>query len=538
LQSIAYFLGSRRVIARRLVKGPAEFRQQLQQRGPTFIKMGQFLALRPDLIPQAYCDELMHLFDQVPPFSWEQARAILKEDLLAEPTELFAYINPRPVASGSLAQTHLARLKNGTEVAVKIQRPNIQSQVLRDLSHTRLLTRVLDSSGATQIAPPQDIIHELTEWMLREVDFSNELTNLTRLYRLTADSSIQKVPQPYPHLCTNRVITLEFLHGVPFSELLLQLRSDDSPLSERLGVPDIDPNRLAENLIIASFTQIFRYQFFHADLHPGNLLALPGNVIGFVDFGLCDELADMVRERQMHYISAVFSNDAEQMFSALTEILIPDVETDINAFRRDFLVEVRTSTSRKPTNGQFEDQASNAKEPSPIVQAMVGVMRVARQHKLRVPPRILSMYRTLFTAETVAYQLGADVDLRLVGREFFRRSQVDETLRILEPADFQSFAMNLLALGRDAPGQIQQILTELSDGRFALNVYASESSRIVRDRNRRVRLLVTAILSVSVTLLLARPTLPELFGISLAWPLAGVLVLLYIWIFIQWRQLR
>lgn len=136
--------------------GPAGFRKKLQRLGPIFIKLGQFLALRPDLLPQEYCDELMGLFDRVSPFSPQEAFAILREDVGREPTELFAHLNPRPIAAGSLAQTHVARTKDGIEVAVKIQRPNIRAMVLRDLGRARSIARVLKLSGASLIVSPDE----------------------------------------------------------------------------------------------------------------------------------------------------------------------------------------------------------------------------------------------------------------------------------------------------------------------------------------------------------------------------------------------
>ena len=148
------------------------------------------------------------------------------------------------------------------------------------------------------------------------------------------------------------------------------------------------------------------------------------------------------------------------------------------------------------------------------------------------------MYRTLLTAETVAHQLGTDVNIRSVGQQFFTRLQIEYALRALEPESIQSISLSLLDLWRDAPGQVHQLLTELSEGRFALNASVSESTRSASHQNRRVRMIVMSIVSVGIAILLTRPALPELFGISFAWPLSAALLLaLYHWIFIQWKRL-
>lgn len=524
-------------ITGRLLGGPAGFRRQLEQLGPVFIKIGQYLALRPDIISQEYCDELMGLVDQVPPFPWQEAKRILTEDLGDEPTEIFASIDQKPVAAGSLAQTHVAYLKDGTKLALKIQRPNIRTMVLRDLGRARLMGRLLELSGASLIVSPQEIVEELTVWLMEEMDFVNELANVTRLYHLTTRSRIEKVPRPYPALSSPRVIATEYLSGVPVSELLLTFRSDRLNKAERVEALEIDINRLAENLITASLTQIFRYHFFHADAHPGNLMALPGNVIGFVDFGLCDELDERMRKRQISYLSAVYSRDPERIFKAITEILIPSEKTNIEAFRRDFLAEITAKKRKGRMNGQHIGGVPSNLERSPIAEEMTRVMRVARRHGLQIPPRVLSMYRTLFTVETVAHHLGTEVSLMSVGQEFFTTLQTEEALRALKLNNIQASVISSLALLSDSPHQLQQILTDLADGRSSLSVYTSESPKVRCDHNQRTRLVVAAILSVGIALLLTKPELSEQLGLPLEWPLSGALILLYLWILIQWWRL-
>src|SRR5688572_3338802 len=204
-----------RSFVERIVNGPVGFRRRLERLGPVFVKIGQFLALRPDLLPQEYCDELMYLTDRVPAFHWEQAKAILKEDLREEPGEIFSYINPNPVAAGSLAQAHVARLKDGREVAVKIQRPNIETQIWQDLKRARRFARLLEMSNSSFIVSPNEVVEEFAKWLKQETDFNHELKNLTRLYNLAANSKFQKIPEPFPEFSSARVLTSEYIRGVP-----------------------------------------------------------------------------------------------------------------------------------------------------------------------------------------------------------------------------------------------------------------------------------------------------------------------------------
>ncbi len=512
----------------------AQFVKLLQRLGPIFIKAGQFLALRPDLLPQEYCDELLKLVDRVPPFPWAEAEAILTRELGRSPSELFVYFNRRPVAAGSLAQVHFARLKDGSEVAVKVQRPNIEAAVRRDLKRARLIANLLEKSGAAFIASPRAVAEELRDWMLREIDFRRELTNMARLRRLAADSAFQRIPLPYPAYSTSRVLTAQFLHGIPVSSVLQELRSSAAGTRPpRIAQREVDCQRYAERLLIATLTQMFRYQFFHADLHPGNLLILPGDVVGFVDFGLCDELDEAVRQSQFRYLAAVYSGEPSGMFRALTEILIPSDLTDMEAFRRDFLAETQILAAKISA----KDGDGAQVERSPIAAYLIGVMRAARRNRLQVPTRILAMYRALLTVETVANQLGLQEGLRQVGSRFFGGLRKEVLVREFDPESLDRIAVSLLSLKRNAPAQLQGILRDVADGNLRLNVNVSDSPRKSHAENQRARLLTLAIVSVSIALLLTIPNLPKVWGIPLVFPLSAGLVVVYLWSLVLWRKL-
>jgi ubiquinone biosynthesis protein len=415
---------------------------------------------------------------------------------------------------------------------VKIQRPGIRERVVRDLSRARVLARVLEAGRVSAVVPPREVVEELTSWMLEELDFAHELANVTRLYELAANSAVERIPRPYPELSTALVLTTDYVPGIPFSELLLSLRSGTPQERGRIAASGVDVDRLAENLIRATLTQMFRYRFFHADLHPGNLLALPDDTVGFVDFGLCDELDETVGERQTRYLEAVYARDVDRMFAALVEILVPAEETDIAAFRRDFSAETRTYLGRIGSSSEHATEGAR----SPIADWMVAVMRVARRHGMRLPSRVLSMYRALLTAESVAHQLGARADLRTVGRDFFRALRLDELAQGFDPNDVQAAALTWLSLVRDGPGQLQQLLSELSSGRYALTVNMTESPRTARARDRRARLVSTAVLAATVSTLVVAAAVADVSR-GWTWVLLGVLAVVYAAIGWQWRRL-
>ena len=493
------------------------------------MKIGQFLALRPDLLPQAYCDELMRLLDRATPFPWAEAERLLRAELGDALDMEFASIDPVPVAAGSLAQVHLGSLLDGTKVAVKILRPGIADQIARDLRRARHLARLLDLSRMRLVIAPQEVVEEIGGWLSQEIDLAHELSNLNRLRELTRVSPIQRVPRPYPALSTPRVLTAGYMGGLRFSELL----AGHTPgLDTRLRELDIDTAVLATNLLEATLVQIFEYKFFHADLHPGNLIALPDGVIGYIDFGLCDRLAETVRQRQLQYLTAIYERDVGAMFRALTRVLIPTDETDMEAFRADFFAVAMAYLARADDGTKAEPG-----ERSPIAEWMVRVVQSARRHRLRIPPNILTMYRSLLTAETVARRLNEHANLRRVA-EFFERLRLADALESLHPEQLKPMMYDLLTLCREAPRQLQQVLADAAEGRLAAMIETSESALTRRNRNRRTKFIVTAVLSVGLSVSLSRPGSLVMFGVSLAGPLATLLVLVYASLWWQWRRLR
>jgi ubiquinone biosynthesis protein len=528
-------------LTERLIGGPEGLRRLLERLGPTFIKVGQFLALRPDLIPREYTEELLRLLDDVEPFDWAEAATIIEQDL-GDPATVFRFINPRPTAAGSIAQVHLADLFDGTRVAVKVVRPGIADRVRIDLRRARVIARLLRLARVDLIASPRELVAELESWLLREIDLRNELDNISRLRRLARNSTTQVIPKAYPEFSSARVLTAEYIQGIPLNEILRALDSGGEREIRRRGW-EIDLEVLAENLIEATLRQIFRYRFFHADVHPGNLIVLPNSTIGYIDFGLCEEIDENIRGEQVQYLTTLYTGDVQRMFRALLDVLVPSEYADVDGFRADFVAETTKWLSRLDEvtgNGAAERRGPGTrKSDSPITQLMVAVMRSARRHRFIVPARLLAMYRTLLTAETIASRLSRNVNLRTVGREFFVSLQVDDALEKLTPDSLRIAFPQVLTLLRDSPTRLNQLLAELTDGHFTLRVDLADDPRTTRAKNRRTRLLTTAILSVGVASLIGGVSaLPTLGVVPIRGILLVVLLLLYASIWIQWRAMR
>ena len=296
-----------------------------------------------------------------------------------------------------------------------------------------------------------------------------------------AGSDPLRLPRPYPRLSGRRVLTVEYLEGVPFSELLRTVRHGEP---ERLGAMGFDRNLLARNLLGAVCEQIFRWRVFHADTHPGNLIALPGNAVGFVDFGLVDRLDPTVHAGLSRYLTALFRGDAERIEQGLREVLTATDASDADGFSDEIRAAVRQwrSTDAAPEPGRR----------TPLATLMIRALEAARRHGFGVPPSALAMYRSLLTAEMVARQLAPEADLRGVARQFFADLALSEALEALYPDRVKAALVDLAGLVRDLPGDLQQIVSALAEGRLPVKLQTSESRLDRRLGAIKARLLTTA----------------------------------------------
>ena len=496
-------LGARNVTPQRL-------RAMLERLGPTFVKIGQYLALRPDILDEAYCAELMKLVDRVPVDGIAVARATIEAELGAPVEAHFLWLARQPIASGSLAEVYEARTLEGRDVALKVQRPGMEARIGRDLKRLRWLMRFLAASGVV----PRDLAAELSatlrRWLYEEIDFERERLNLARIRRLCRDSETIRVPRPHAALSTRRLLCAQMLRGVPFSVLLRHVR-EGRP--ERIAALGID--------------QIFRHRLFHADSHPGNLLALADNRIGFVDFGLVETLEPTLERGLFSYVRAIYLNDVEAMIAGLDEILVPGELADRDGFRRAFLEENR--------RWQLARSGPRVAGQTPLGRYMMAVLRAARRHDLRLPAGILSIYRSLLTVEMVANQLSPDVDLGSVGRDFFARLQRDALLRLPEPEEVQSEILTLLDLLREGPRRLDRILADLAADRFRLQVEQALSPADRKRRAAEARLVSASILFVGLSVAAASVAALAPWPAPLAaW---AVLALHLGWIATLWRRL-
>lgn len=355
--------------------------------GATFVKLGQILSTRPDLLPAPLIVELKTLQDQVPPIPFADVRAIVRAELGAEIETYFDGFDPEPLASASIAQVHRARIKDtDTEVVVKVQRPNLKAQIEADLEIMGFLARVLEANfPEARLYSPAGIVDEFDKAIRKEIDFTREVEHIERFQRNFAGNDWVHFPTPYEALSTSRVLTLELIVGTKISEITRDT---------------FDVDRVVKTGLDTILQMIFADGFFHGDLHPGNLLVRRDNVLCLIDFGLCGRLTSRQREALIDMIAGLASYDFAAVARMFWRIGVrgPDSTQDYEAFEADVVEFLER---------QFAGKTVKEIEMSSFFRDLI---TLALKHRVRMPPDTMT-FKAIITMEGVAKDLVPDLDL-------------------------------------------------------------------------------------------------------------------------------
>jgi ubiquinone biosynthesis protein len=488
-------------------------RLALEELGPIFVKFGQALSTRPDLLPADIAVELAKLQDQVPPFPGTEARAIIDRAYGRPLAEVFASFDEQALAAASIAQVHAATLRSGQEVVVKVLRPDMAQIIGRDLEVLHALAALAQRYWVEgRRLRPMEVVREYEKTVLDELDLMREAANTAQLKRNFAGSSLLYVPEVYWDFCRVNVMVMERIHGVPISDVA-RLRS------LKTNIP-----KLAENGVEIFFTQVFRHNFFHADMHPGNIFVLvedPENPrYAAVDFGIVGTLSP----RDQYYLAenflAFFDRDYHRVAKLHVESGWVPPETRVDEF------ESAVRTVCEPIfNKPLKDISFG--------QVLLRLFEAARRFNMEIQPQLVLLQKTLLNIEGLGRQLYPELDLwktaQPIMREWMRervsgRAIVDR-LRTQLP--------ELAEAAKTLPQLVQGMIQQAADGRFRLQVESpgiEELKRTVRETNaRRDAITVAGVLLLGGIVWLAIDHNPDWPGWLLT--AAGT-----IWLFNVWRR--
>ena len=425
-------------------------RLAFEELGPIFMKFGQMLSTRRDLLPRDIADELTKLQDRVPPFSGSAARRIVETAYGRPLEEVFARFDETPLAAATIAQVHPAQLKSGQEVVVKVVRPGIRALIERDLEVLYALAQLANRywSEADRLRPVE-LVREYQKTILDELDLMREAANAAQLRRNFADSTLLYVPEIFWDYCRKNVMVMERVHGV--------LISDMAEL-ERRGA---NIQRLAENGVEIFFTQAFRHNFFHADMHPGNIFVLLDDPehprYAAVDFGIVGTLAPS----DQHYLAENFLAFFERDYRRIAQLHIDSGWIPSH---------VRVDELESAVRTVCEPIANKPLREISFGQVLISLFEAAQRFDAQMQPQLMLIQKTLLQIEGVGRQLYPDLDLWKTAQPLLRQWMRERwSLRAIAK-DVRSQAPDLLQALRQLPPLLENAVQRAADGRLSLDL--------------------------------------------------------------------
>lgn len=497
--------GSEAAPSQQIAGMPTRLRRSLEELGPAFVKLGQILAVREDLLSSDFTQELRKLHSNVERLPYDVVKQRLTEELGPEKLAKFAYIDPTPLAAGSIAQVHAAKLVTGEEVVIKVQRPDIAQQIETDLDLMLTFAEMFERYiPEMRFARPRAIVLSISEALMAELDFIREASNMSKIAAnfTDPDYSYLHIPQVYWNLTSPRVITLERMSGIA------------ADLRDEMIARGIDVKLLVQRGLHMFLKMVFVDGFFHGDLHPGNILAQEGAEIALLDFGMTVRLSRRTRENLAGMLVALTREDFESMVHHYLEIADPDPTMDVQRFQHDI------ANTVSPYIGLSLQQSRSGK-------LLWDLARIAARHNTPFPQDLIIFVKSMATFEGVGTRLDPEFNLMDLCGEFAG----DLLSELYSPKHMQeqalTIARDVAGLMRHAPMLTRRLLNSALEGHLRLNVQSDELARLARSFDRgtsrlSISIVVGALLIGSSILVFASGATQPVVGMG-GFVMAGVL---------------
>ena len=463
----------------------------LEKLGPTFIKLGQLLSTRPDIVPQAYADALKRLQDHCEPFPFSEVETILGEELGVRLSKPFEFIEPVPIAAASISQVHYAKLRDGREVALKVQRPGIREQVLADLEAMNEVAAFLnehtDFGSRFGVAV---LFEEFSKSLMRELDFRQEALHLITIGENLKEIPEIVIPRPLTSYSTSRVLTMEFVAGTKITSL--------SPLARI----ELDGEKLADALFRAYLKQMLKDGMFHADPHPGNVFIVDSK-IALIDLGMVARITPELQDKLLQLLLAVSENKADDAMKVVLSMGTRREDADESRFQRevtDIIAQHQELTRREPQVGRV----------------VLMLMRAAGMNGFHLPPELAMIGKTLLNLDEIGRTLAPRFDPNAAIRRHAGEITQQNMSRDMSLGSLFSAAVDVKNFVQQLPGRVNRILDVVANNELKVKVDSIDEAKLMEGlqkvANRITVGLVLAALIVGAALLMNVETSFELFG--------------------------
>jgi len=386
---------------------PVRIRLAMEELGGAYVKLGQVLSLRPDLVPVEYCEEFRKLLDDAPSVPFSDVKKVIESDLHRSVSSVFKEVDRRPLGSASVAQVYRAVLVSGKEVAVKVMRPAVEDQFHADIDIMYYIARKMQDRLDNNTFSPVLIVEEFEKYTRKELDFLVEARQLEKFQSMFAKYPKVVVPRVHWRESSRRVLVMDFLDGVKLSDI-------------HLLPATVDRSVLARQVLDVCLAQLFEVGVFHGDLHPANILVLPRGRLGLLDFGIVGELDDRVMDLGRQLFVALVSRDARQVARVLLQTGVPSVSTNVEEFQNEI--------ERIVT--EWHVRVRQESSPPRTTQMMQHLFSACVRHRIKMPADLVLLGKALVTAEGTALHLDPRLDVAeyakgrvlLIGRRSLRKT--------------------------------------------------------------------------------------------------------------------
>lgn len=485
-------MGRKIAVDQDAIATPVRVRRALEELGPTFIKFGQILSTRPDVLPEEFIAELLKLQDEVPPVPFVDAVRVIEEEFKRPVSELFLSIEETPVAAASIAQVHRAVTISGEEVVIKVQRPDIEKIIETDTAILAYLAKLFAKYVAeSRLYDPAAIVDEFTAVIHRELDFSLEASYTQKFRDNFADDPHVIIPKVYWELSGQRVLTLERIDGVKADRV------------ERLRKQGISAERAAHLIADAFFKQVFEHGLFHGDLHSGNIFVIGQGRIAFVDFGIVGRINSEMKQNLADIFICFMTSDFERLTKVYLRMGILPEGVDRGSFEREYY-----DTMLHYFGRPFKSVR--------IGELMADYIKLAARHNIRLPKELLLFDKCLIELEGLTRLLYPDVDLLVEGQPYAARLIKE---RIGPSAVFKEAATafsDYKDLFENFPGHADRILKKITDDKFRIEFLhrglEDFMGEIDRSSNRLTFGVIVAALVIGSSMVITSPSKMTIMG--------------------------
>jgi ubiquinone biosynthesis protein len=471
---------------------PERLRLAMEELGTTFIKLGQLLSTRPDLIPQSFADEFRKLQDHVPAVPFHRIRKQLEEEIGEEVPQAFQSFDETPIAAASIAQVYRGRLKTGEEVAIKIRRPDIRQTVETDLEILLGIAGLIRNHFPDwEIYDPIGIVKNFRRTIRREMDFTKEAFTIDRFAANFADDETVYVPKVFWEFTGETVLTMEFIHGIKISAL------------PELQAAGYDLKVIARNGANAILRQVLLYGFFHGDPHPGNIFVLPGNTICLLDYGMVGRIDESLKQHLADLLNAVVKRDVDRLVVVLRESGELQDDTNLRELHKDLTEFV-------------DDYYGRSLKDLNTGKMLYDFAATLNRHRINFPSDLMLLAKALVTVEGIGRQLDPEFNMVAMLSPLITKLIRER----MTPASLSRELVNMIqsysGMFKRLPWDIKELINRLNQDKFRIDLRHQGFEKLIADldkaSNRISFSLLIAALVVGSSLIMQTDKGPLLFG--------------------------